>query len=400
MVVPDGGSMSMAQRRTFSCALVSACLYVIAAVLVVGAVGTATTARAQEAVVVLGLTSLEGDDEFARNLSGALRHAATAVRGWSVSERDVALSQMELVHGCESSDPACMVLIAGTLNAQRIVYGTVSRSPMGSRYEFAVSVFSFNVATGEVDQRAQHNLPSTRTDIDDLRDPAREIIAEIANTPRAGTIRVTAAPGREVRIDGTLVGTTDSGGTFVAADVATGPHEVLVQDAAAQTVTVTEGTEQLVAIATVTDGGGGGNQGPGVNWLAVALLAGAGVALVGAIYTWGRLLALSNDGEYNAYRTSLGEMGVSGEVACADSSFALATPAMSTYARGVCSEGSTLEILQYVFLGVAVAAGATGIILLVLDSSSGGGEHQEQAALRLVPSAGPNGGSLALHLTF
>jgi hypothetical protein len=390
--------MSMAHGRTFSRALISACLYAMAPAAFVGCViGSVATAQAQETVVVLGLTSLEGDDEFARNLSGALRHAATAVHGWSVSERDVALSQMELVHGCESSDPACMVLIAGTLNAQRIVYGTVSRSPMGSRYEFAVQVFSFNVATGEVDQRAQHNLPSTRTDIDDLRDPAREIIAEIANTPRFGTIRVTAAPGREVRIDGTVVGTTDSGGTFVASDIATGPHEVLVQDAAPQTVSVSEGTEQLVAITAVSGGGGGGG-GPEINWLAVALLAGAGVALVGTIYSWGRLLALSNDGEYNAYRTSLGDMGVMGDAACAETSFGMVPMASADHARGVCSEGATLEILQYVFLGVAVAAGATGIVLLVLDSSNGG-EHQEQT-VSLVPNVGPNGGSMQLRMTF
>ena len=131
----------------------------------------------------------------------------------------------------------------------------------------------------------------------------------------------------------------------------------------------------------------------------MALLAGAGVALVGTIYSWGRLLALSNDGEYNAYRTSLGTMGVMGDAACADTSFARVPMATGDHARSVCSEGSTLEILQYVFLGVAVAAGATGIILLVLDSTSGGGEHSEQT-VSLVPNVGPNGGSLQLRMTF
>ncbi len=390
--------MSMAHTQTVSRALISACLHMLGPALLLGTIaGSAATASAQETVVVLGLTSLEGDDDFARNLTGAVRHAAGAVRGWSVSERDVALSQMELVHGCESSDPACMVLIAGTLGAQRIVYGTIRRSPMGSGYEFAVSLFSFNVGTGEVDQRAQRNLPSSRTDIDDLRDPARELISQIARSARAGTIRVAATPGREVRIDGTVVGTTDSGGVFVATDVAAGPHEVLVQDAPAQTVTVSEGTEQLVSIGG-DGGGGGGGGGPEVNWLAVALLAGAGAALVGTIYSWARLLALSNDGQYNAYRTSLGDMGVTGETACAEDSFGRVSAESATYARGVCSEGSTLEILQYVFLGVAVAAGATGIVLLVLDSTSGG-DHQEQT-VSLLPNVGPHGGSLQLRMTF
>jgi hypothetical protein len=322
------------------------------------------------------------------------------VHGWSVSERDVALSQMELVHGCESSDPACMVLIAGTLGAQRIVYGTISRSPMGSRYEFAISIFSFDVASGEVDQRAQRNLSSSRTDIDQLREPAREIIAQIANTPRFGTIRVSAAAGREVRIDGTVVGTTDAGGSFVASDIATGSHEVLVQGAPSQSVTVAEGTEQLVDVTTLApvEGGGGGGGGPEVNWLAVALLAGAGVAMVGSIYTWGRLLALANDGQYTDYRNSLRGRGLPADSACTEAAFAMGGEG-GTYARGVCDEAGTLEILQYVFLGVAVAAGATGIVLLVLDSTSGGDDHEDQT-VTLVPQASPYGGGFQLQTTF
>ena len=60
-----------------------------ALLLCLGAVlGSAVRAQAQESVVVLGLSSVDGDDDYARNLSGALRHAASAVRGWSVSHDD------------------------------------------------------------------------------------------------------------------------------------------------------------------------------------------------------------------------------------------------------------------------------------------------------------------------
>ena len=68
----------------------------------------APAARADITVTVLSLSSVEGDDEFARNLSGALRNAAGNVRGWIVDrDRDVALSQMELTHDCTSSDTQC-----------------------------------------------------------------------------------------------------------------------------------------------------------------------------------------------------------------------------------------------------------------------------------------------------
>lgn len=352
------------------------------------------TAHAQETVVVLGLTSVEGDDDYARNLSGALRHAASAVRGWSVSERDVALANLELVAGCEAPDPECLTTIATTVGAQRLIFGTISRTP-GDHYEFQVALQSYSVATGQVEENVERTLSSSRSDIDDLRDPARAMIDDLANVPRVGTIRITATAGQDVRIDGTLVGTTDAGGGFVASDVAAGSHEVVVGSAPPQTVSVNEGSEAVVAIAA--PGGGGG--GPSINWAAVALLAGAGLAIVGTIVSWAELLTLSNDPAYNQWRMDLGTMyGQSGNVACDSSQIArLGTGPAATHINDVCSQGSTFEILQYVFLGVAAAAGATGIILLVLDSSS---SHEEAPAVSLVPSFGPNSGSMTLRVRF
>ena len=353
--------------------------------------GSAARARAQETVVVLGLTSVDGDDEYARNVTGALRHAASAVRGWSVSERDVALANLELVAGCEAPDPACLAQIASTVEAQRLIFGTISRTS-GDHYEFALSVHSFSVASGQVEEDVERSLPSSRMDIDDLREPAAAIIDELANIPRVGTIRVSATGGQEVRIDGAAVGTTDASGTYVASDVATGPHEVVVGSAPAQTVSVSEGAEALVAIAASSGGGG-----PSINWGAVALLAGAGLAIIGTVVSWAQLLTLSNDAAYNQYRMDLGAMGLTGDVACQDSSIArLGTGPASAHIRDVCSQGSTYEILQYVFIGVAAAAGATGIVLLVMDGSS----SHEEPTVSLVPSVGPNGGSMQLRVRF
>jgi hypothetical protein len=70
---------------------------------------------------------------------------------------------------------------------------------------------------------------------------------------------------------------------------------------------------------------------------------------------------------------------------------------MAAHVRDMYSQGSTFEILQYVFLGVAVAAGATGIILLVMDSSS---SHEEATTVSLIPSFGPNSGSMQLRVRF
>jgi hypothetical protein len=358
--------------------------------------GSVATAQAQETVVVLGLTSIDGDDEYARNLTGALRHAATAVRGWSVSERDVALANLELVAGCEAPDPACLAQIATTVGAQRLIFGTITRTG-GDHYEFAVSVHSYSAASGQVEENVDRQLPSSRTDIDDLRDPARAMIDELANVPHVGTIRVTAAAGQPVRLDGVEVGTTDAGGAFVATDVNAGPHEVAVGDLPGQTVTVSEGSEAVAAFAVSSGGGGGG--GPSINWGAVALLAGAGLAVVGMIVSWAELLTLSNDSAYNQYRMDLGTMyGQMGDVACVDSNInRLGSGPTAAHIHDVCNQGNTFEILQYVFLGVAVAAGATGIVLLVMDSA---GSHEDQPAVSLIPSFGPTHGSLDLRVRF
>jgi hypothetical protein len=356
--------------------------------------GSVATAQADETVVVAGLTSVDGDDEYARNLTGALRHAATAVRGWSVSERDVALANLELVAGCEAPDPACLQQIATTVGATRLIFGTISRTA-GDHYEFAVSIHSYSVASQQIEENVDRNLSSSRMDIDDLREPARAIIDELANVPHVGTIRVAAAAGQEVRIDGAAVGTTDAGGAFVASDVAAGPHEVVVGTAPAQTITVGEGSEAVASFATSSGGGGG----PSINWAAVALLAGAGLAFVGTIVSWAELLSLSNDNAYNAYRMDLGATyHLMGDVACDESSIGrLGAGPSAAHIRDVCSQGNTFEILQYVFLGVAVAAGATGIILFVMDSS---GSHDDTTTVSLVPSFGPNSGSLTLRVGF
>ncbi|MFO0685660.1 MAG: hypothetical protein U0234_26600 [Sandaracinus sp.] len=356
--------------------------------------GSVATAQADETVVVLGLTSIDGDDEYARNLSGVLRHAAEGVRGWSVSERDVALANLELVAGCEAPDPDCLAQIASTVGAQRLVFGTITRTS-GTPYQFAVSLHSYSVASGAIEENLERTLSSTRTDIEDLREPAREMVNALANVPHVGTIRVTATAHQEVRIDGTVVGSTDGGGVFVASNVTAGSHEVVVGSSASQTVSVSDGAEALVAIQDAHH-----DEGPGVNWAAVALLSGAGLAVVGMIVSWAELLSLSNDQAYTAHRETLGAMGMSGDIACQDSSLAyLGSGPMSAHIRDVCSQGNTFEILQYVFLGVAVAAGATGIVLLVLDSS-GGSSEEAATTVSLLPSFGPTHGSMDLRLRF
>jgi hypothetical protein len=363
--------------------------------------GSAATAQADESVVVLGLTSIDGDDQYAQALTGALRHAATAVRGWQVSERDVSLANLELVAGCEAAEAGCLTQIATTLTAQRLIYGTITRTG-GDHYEFAVSIFSYNATSNEVEEHVDRTLSSARTDIDDLRDPARAMIEQLAHVQHVGSIRVTASSGQTVSVDGTQVGTTDSNGVYVASAVASGSHQVVVGGGEARTVMVSDGAEAALAISGASSsGGGGGGGGPSLDWLAISLLGLAGVGIIGTIVSWAELASLSNDAAYNQYRMNLGSAGLMGDIACQPSSIGtLGTGPAAAHVQDVCNQGSTFEILQYVFLGVTVAAGAAGVVLLVMDSSNSHSEPATATTVSLVPSFGPNSGSMTLRMRF
>ena len=57
------------------------------------AVGWPAAALADASVVVLGLRSVEGDDDLANTITEELRVAAKSVTGWAVLERSVFVGQ-------------------------------------------------------------------------------------------------------------------------------------------------------------------------------------------------------------------------------------------------------------------------------------------------------------------
>ena len=66
--------------------------------------------------------------------------------------------------------------------------------------------------------------------------------------------------------------------------------------------------------------------------------------------------------------------------------------------RDQCSRGQTFEVLQYVFLGTAIASGGVGAYLLLRNEDAGAAGSAPRFALR--PSAGPDGARLDASLRF
>ncbi len=194
-----------------------------ALLLALGTFGTPALASADTSVIVLGIRSVEGDDEVSRNLTGALRRAASQVPGWQVAEADVSLAQMSMVHGCDEPDAACMAEIAQELGQQRVVYGTVRRTGAGSSYDFALTLYFFNSETGQIQDSLTDNIPRIQSDIDDLRGRAARYVAQFSGQIRYGSVRLNVnQPGASVIIDGEPVGTTDDSGTLIVEDVPEG----------------------------------------------------------------------------------------------------------------------------------------------------------------------------------
>lgn len=181
-------------------------------------------------VFVLGIRSVEGDDELSRNLTGAIRQEARGVTEWSVADAEISLAQMSVAHGCDEPDAQCMAAIAEELAASRIIYGTVRRTGAGDQYDYALTLYNFNAESGQIADSLTDTIPSVQMDIDNLRPRAERYIAQFAGQARFGSVRFqTNTPGATVYVDGEGVGTTDEAGALVVEDVTEGNRDVRIE---------------------------------------------------------------------------------------------------------------------------------------------------------------------------
>lgn len=347
------------------------------------------SAASAQSVMVLGIRSVEGDDEFTRNLTGALRHAAAQVNSWDISDREVTLSQMALAHGCDEPDPTCLSAISQSLEVDRLLYGDVRRTSAGERFDFSVNLHFFNGQTGTIEHSVADTIPGIRRDIDDLREPARRWIAALSGAPRGGTLTVRVnVPGAEVLIDGVSVGTTDDDGYLQIESVEAGMRNVQIialGHAAFRSTVSIEAYGEATFEAELEAGGGGGGEFPLDTVLGVGLLAvGVGLA-AGWIYSGTRVLSINNSLEWQGDGTPE-DRGIRGRYGNDVSD--LCSVAGRPDVAPLCSEASTLEALQFVFaIGTAASAGV-GLYFLVQGLT--GGDSAEEQAVIITPSFGPD----------
>jgi hypothetical protein len=395
---------------------------ILLATVAFGALSAPVVVEAQS-VIVLGLRSAEGDDEFANNLSGALRNAASRVNGWELNTREVSLAQMALAHGCDASDIGCIQQIGDTLGVRQVIYGTVRRSSTRSDYDYVLSLFMFDTEAGSISAQLTDTIPKVQSDIDDLRGKADDYITRFSGAERTGTIRIQVnLAAAEVIVDGESLGMT-TGGAFETT-VAVGPHQIEVRaeghstfrgsvsvvadDVAEVEVELVEGDESEIIVGP-EDGttGPSASSGGGLNWPAIISFAFAGVGAALTITSWIVLDGISGNQEFQDDRAQVGQLiaasmpGASKEEIEAIDACQYMRDNNSggewTTSIGKCDDGDLWTALQYVFIGVTGVALAAGIVFLVIG---GDDEEAPSSTVSILPSIGPGRGSVTARVTF
>lgn len=361
--------------------------------LLVGILGSSSVALAESSVVVLGVRSLDGEDELAKDVSSALREGTKRVPDYRVSDREVSLAQMSLAHSCDEPDARCMADIARTLEVDRLIYGTIAR--VGG--DFSVALFNFDAISGQIDSSLTEMVSAREMESVAVGPRMVALAKRLGGMNAVGSVRVlgNAALAR-VLVDNKDVGQLSEQGELLVESLPAGSHTVAIENEsgrAQQNVELEDGQVATVRIALALAVEDHGEAMAGYsdtqakrekprNWRKIAgytAVAVAGVFTVATIYSWVRLGNINDDRDMTAYREQFpgpgSANGTNDVCRQADARTLEMTQMMSPdyaslvqlegSARDLCSEADSLEVLQYVFLGAALAAGGAGTYLLL-----------------------------------
>jgi hypothetical protein len=392
------------------------------------AIATPTgVAQADGKIAALGVRSLDGEDELERRLSTALRSGAANLAGYSVSDREQSLEQMSLAYGCEEPDSRCLGEIARALSVDHLVYGTVIGAPTGHE----LTLYSFSASPAHLESTALRGVPAAQLSGPAAKDTMLALLRRLferaaepapVSKPKAttGKLRVTGPAGASVILDGRAAGVLDTTG-WLRLELEPGKHTVRLAGPGSsslddQLALIEAGVEDTVALTapvaapsspqlSVTDSELPPTEKPKrslrkiLGWTSVGI--GAAFAIA-TIYSWVRIEKINDDPDYLAYRAAYPRANLTNGVSnvcdrARAGELAMTMPEqekLEKSARGLCDEASTLETLQYVFIGGTVLGAGVGTFLLLTAN------REPRATVRLSPRFDAQSASLAATLSF
>jgi hypothetical protein len=380
--------------------------------LVVSMLAAASPALADSSVVVLGVRSIEGDDNVANDLTQHVRESARSIAGWQVSDRAVSMAQMSLAHGCDDLDASCLGDIARSLEASRIIYGTLRRTSSHADYDFSVSLSLFDAETGAIVRSLDQTIARREVEGGGLRQQTDQLVARLGSASVGGVIDIQVNTAEaDVLVNGQAAGRTHEGALRLDG-LQAGQYRVeILKEGYASHVSVLEiadgSTTTISAVlaqsASAAEGGEFSDTfyseprpGPDLQWLGWTLVGVGGASLVGAVVSMFIIKSIDEDQEFLAYRDAVAR-GNADATNPADlvtdvCDAARSRTPYSNYFMGdvgevadMCDRADTFEVLQWVFLGTAVAAGGAGVYIL-LTSDDGAAAHAPGPSLALQPS--------------
>jgi len=305
--------------------------------------------RAQaQSVAVLGLTSEDGDDGLATSITQAVRSEAQAHDGYEISGSQVSLAQMTMAQDCEITDAQCRIAVANALKVERVIYGALLRS---NRRTYELQLHMANSRDG-TERRASRTFSSRDTSDATFSRLARELLAEL---------RGEVAP---------------------AAEPPVAPLAPLAADD--ESLEARTGAE---AAPPPTDGEPSSN-----DWIGYTLVGVAVASTAMTVFSWMQIDKAEQDPGLMAYRKAVNpNVGDACDEAKHGKTYGLGTDVVDD-ARAACRQGRTFEVLQYVFLGAALASAGAGAYFL-LDDESADQAAAGRRSLALLPRVSPRGGA-------
>jgi hypothetical protein len=304
-------------------------------------------------LIVLQLESENVDDALAHKLTERLQDQLRQRAGFALVDTSVSLAQLSLALNCDSSQLACLELVAQQLHVDGLLFGNLSRDGDAEQAHLQ----HFDSADKALKGSA---LVTLAPDLDDAAfdRQARELVDVLFEAPPTRLAPADVSPQRAALAQPTQV-----------------PAQAPIEPDDSRKVA------------------------------GYALLGGAVLSAGLSVLSFVEIDHSQNNDAFERYRRAVGQQRPSVRDVCDEAlgqqSYGLDAGSISRV-RSSCATGRTFEVLQFLFIGGAVISGGLSAFLLLGPGSEQPARTQTDHASRfsLHPSLSRRGASLKARFTF